>query len=273
MPADRYTHGHHEAVLRSHRWRSAENSAAYLLAHLRSGQRLLDVGCGPGTLTADLAALIAPGEAVAIDRSEAVLAEARRELERRGLTNVHTETGDVYALGFGAGEFDVVHAHQVLQHLSDPVAALGEMARVTVDGGWVAVRESDYPGMHWYPQDPQLERWLELYLAVCRANRAEPAAGRHLLAWANQAGLGEVEVTASTWCFADPDQRAWWGGLWAERVEHSALAEQALEGGHATADELAEIAAAWRRWAASADGYFVVPHGELLARVRRPVSG
>ncbi|MDA8296612.1 MAG: methyltransferase domain-containing protein [Actinomycetota bacterium] len=271
MPADRYTHGHHESVLRSHRWRTAENSAGYLLAHLQAGQRLLDVGCGPGTLTADLAARVAPGEVVAVDRAEEVLAEATREFARRGLTNVRAEAGDVYALAFADGSFDVVHAHQVLQHLSDPVAALGEMARVTASGGWLAVRESDYPGMHWYPHDPLLERWLELYLALARANHAEPAAGRHLLAWAHAAGLAEVEVTATAWCFADPDQRAWWGGLWAERVEHSAFAEQAIAGGHATIGELAEIAAAWREWAASADGYFVVPHGELLARWSHPV--
>ena len=51
-----YTHGHHESVLRSHRWRTAENSAAYLLPHLGPARTLLDVGCGPGTITADLAA-------------------------------------------------------------------------------------------------------------------------------------------------------------------------------------------------------------------------
>ena len=67
MAGERYTHGHHEAVLSSHRSRTAENSAAYLLPHLEAGQRLLDVGCGPGTITADLAALVAPGQVVALE--------------------------------------------------------------------------------------------------------------------------------------------------------------------------------------------------------------
>jgi cyclopropane fatty-acyl-phospholipid synthase-like methyltransferase len=53
---DTYTHGHHDSVLRSHRWRTAETSAGYLLPYLRPGMRLLDVGCGPGTITIDLAA-------------------------------------------------------------------------------------------------------------------------------------------------------------------------------------------------------------------------
>ena len=62
-----YTHGHHESVLRSHTWRTAENSCAYLLPELRPGQGLLDVGCGPGTITADLALLVAPGGVVGLD--------------------------------------------------------------------------------------------------------------------------------------------------------------------------------------------------------------
>ncbi|MGJ3561711.1 hypothetical protein ACR6C2_39465 [Streptomyces sp. INA 01156] len=62
MPPSRetavYTHGHHESVLRSHTWRTAANSAAYLLGVLTPGMRILDVGCGPGTITADLAGLV-----------------------------------------------------------------------------------------------------------------------------------------------------------------------------------------------------------------------
>ncbi len=70
MPDTTYTHGHHESVLRSHRWRTAANSAAYLLPYLRPGQDLLDIGCGPGTLTGDLARAVSPGRVVGIDRLE-----------------------------------------------------------------------------------------------------------------------------------------------------------------------------------------------------------
>ena len=60
-PRDRYTHGHHESVLRSYTWRTVANSAAYLVPHLDPGLSLLDVGCGPGTITVDLARRLAPG--------------------------------------------------------------------------------------------------------------------------------------------------------------------------------------------------------------------
>ena len=118
---DRYTHGHAEPVLQSHRWRTAENSAGYLLPSLRSGLDLLDVGCGPGTITVDLAARVAPGRVLGIDISDEPLAEARGLAERSGV-DVTFEVGDVYALAEPDDSFDVVHAHQVLQHLTDPVA-------------------------------------------------------------------------------------------------------------------------------------------------------
>jgi SAM-dependent methyltransferase len=261
---DTYTHGHHESVLRSHRWRTAENSAGYLLAHLRPGQRLLDVGCGPGTITADLARRVAPGDVVGIDASTDVIAQARRLTVETG--NVRFETGDVYALPFPDGSFDVVHAHQVLQHLSDPVAALAEMGRVARPGGLVAVRDSDYAAFAWAPGDPLLDRWLALYHDVTHRNGAQADAGRHLLGWAQAAGFVDVTASSSTWTFADTAGRAWWGGLWADRMRHSALAEQAVAYGFTTADELAAIADAWQRWAQAPDGFFAVVHGEVLAR-------
>jgi SAM-dependent methyltransferase len=260
-----YTHGHAESVLRSHRTRTAANSAAYLLPHLRPTDRLLDVGSGPGTITADLARLVHEVVALEIDDHAADL--TRGELERQGVTNAEVRVADAHALELEDDEFDVVHAHQVLQHLADPVAALREMARVTRSGGVVGVRDSDYAAFAWYPRLAGLDRWLELYAAAARANGGEPDAGRHLLAWAHAAGLTEVTMSSSTWCFATPETRGWWGGMWADRVTGSALSEQLVGQGRATADELDEVADAWRSWAADPDGVISIPHGELVIRV------
>src|SRR6266849_10040026 len=177
-PSDTYLHGHHDSVLRSHRWRTAENSAGYLLARLPSDARVLDVGCGPGTITADLAARVPDGEVVGIDAAGDVLALARQEADRRGQRNVRFDVGDVYDLGFDDGTFDVVHAHQVLQHLSDPVAALTEMRRVCHPGGLVAARDGDYGGFFWFPDDLGLTEWQALYRNVARALGGEPEIGR-----------------------------------------------------------------------------------------------
>ncbi len=262
-----YTHGHHESVLRSHRWRTAENSAAYLLPHLFSGATVLDIGCGPGTITADFATIVTPARVTALEQTDAALALARAEITRRELTNVAFVTGDVHALDFDDDTFDVVHAHQVLQHVGDPVTALREMRRVTRPGGLIAVRDSDYAAFAWYPRLPGLDEWLALYERVARGNGGEPDAARHLLAWAHAAGLTDVTASSSTWCFATPEDREWWGGMWAERVLKSEMAATALSTAAATTEDLHRISAAWQQWSADRDGWLSLLHGEILARV------
>ncbi|QJU54440.1 methyltransferase domain-containing protein [Herbiconiux sp. KACC 21604] len=267
-PREQYTHGHHESVLRSHTWRTVENSAAYLAPRLAPGLKLLDVGSGPGTITVDFARRLAPGGSVTgVDASAEIVAQAAEFAAAEGVTNVTFDTGDAYALDFDDDTFDIVHAHQVLQHLADPVAALREFRRVTKPGGVVAARDVDYGGAVVQPPLPGLVRWGEVYDAVHRSNGGDPWAGRALKGWALDAGFTELEVTASVWCFASDEERAWWGGLWADRSLHSAFAPRALEIGAAGQVGLEEISAAWREWAETPSAMFLFPHMEIIATV------
>ncbi|ASO20050.1 ubiquinone/menaquinone biosynthesis C-methylase UbiE [Actinoalloteichus hoggarensis] len=263
---DRYVHGHHDSVLRSHRWRTAANSAGYLLDRLRPGLDLLDVGCGPGTITVELAERVAPGRVVAIDVADVAVEATRALAEEHGLPDVLVRVDDVTALDLPDDSVDVVHAHQVLQHLADPVGALREMRRVCRPGGLVAVRDADYAGMTWFPEPPAMREWCSLYRRVARAAGGEPDAGRRLSTWAREAGFTDVTATASTWCYAEPDDRAWWSGLWAERMTESAVGTRALRDGHATEAQLRRIAAGWREWARDDGAWFAVLHGEVLCR-------
>jgi ubiquinone/menaquinone biosynthesis C-methylase UbiE len=261
-----YTHGHHESVLRSHQRRTAEDSAGYLLPYLKPGLSLLDVGCGPGTITADLAARVAPGSVTAIDQFADVLDAARAEAQQRDLSNVSFATADVDRLDLPDDTFDVVHAHQVLQHVTDPVQALREMRRVCVPGGIVAARDADYAGFVWFPRPAALEFWRDIYQQAARANGGEPDAGRQLLSWALEAGFDDVTPTGSLWCYATPETRDWWGGMWADRILHSGIARDILRLGLATTAQLEEISAAWRAWATAPDGWLAIPHGEIICR-------
>lgn len=261
---DTYIHGHHESVLRSHRWRTVENSAAYLLPSLTPGTSVLDVGCGPGTITAGIAERVVDGQVVGIETDEEILADGRATADSRGCQNVRFEVGDVYHLAYEEATFDVVHAHQVLQHLVDPVAGLTEMRRVCRPGGVVAVRDGDYGGMFWYPPDPTLDEWMALYHAVASANHVEADGGRHLPRWCRQAGFTNLRVSVGTYCYASEEEQSWWGQMWADRATQSTFAEQAVVRGLATREDLERISTAWRSWSAQPDGLFVIPNVEVL---------
>ena len=127
-----YTHGHHESVLRSHKWRTVDNSAAYLAPRLTDGISVLDLGCGPGTITADLGRRVAPGRVLGIDVSAGVIEEARRDAG--GGPNVEFSVGDLYALDIDDATFDVVHA------ASSPPASRGPRWRAVPDGASMQAR-------------------------------------------------------------------------------------------------------------------------------------
>jgi SAM-dependent methyltransferase len=199
--------------------------------------------------------------------SEDALVHTRTEARARGVENIDFIVGDVHALEIPDASYDVVHAHQVLQHVSDPVAAIAEMVRVCRPGGLVAARDGDYSGFTWHPASEGLDRWLSLYKTAARRNGGEPDAGRRLLDWAYQAGCSNVVATSSTWCYADPASRHEWGEMWAERIVHSAIADQLIDDGLASRSDLEEISTAWRAWAAEPSGWISVLHGEVLIRV------
>jgi ubiquinone/menaquinone biosynthesis C-methylase UbiE len=266
MATDRYSHGHHESVLRSHRWRTAENSASFLLSHLAPGMALLDVGCGPGTITADLAERMGKGTVVGIDLSSEVIELARELHPTSSGADLSFRVDDIYALESSDETFDVVYAHQVLQHLGRPVEALAEMRRVLKPGGLLAVRDADFGAFAWFPADPVLDRWIDVYHQLTRRNGAQADAGRNLKAWVRAAGFRDVEVSSSNWTFQSEEEREWWGGIWADRIRQSEFARQSLEYQLANDQDLSEFADAFHRWIREPDGVFFAVNGEVLAR-------
>lgn len=260
---ERYTHGYHHAIVGSYALRTAEECAAFLLPHLDSEMVMLDLGSGPGTITAGLAQRVK--QVIGLDISAKMVGSARLHVARLGITNATFRTGSAYHLPWDGEQFDVVYAHQLLQHLADPVRALREARRVLKPGGLVAVRDADYGTMVHGPTEPPLLRWRRLYHQVTAANGGECDAGRFLLSWVLEAGLVDPMVTTRTTTHATPEERRAWGELWAVRAVSSDFADHATRGGFATGNDLAEISAAFRRWADRPDGFWAYLHGEVLA--------
>lgn len=195
-------------MLRTHSWRTIENSAAYLAPPLRPGMRVLDVGSGPGTLSIDLARRVAPGTMIGIDADSGIVARANGLAADDSVATASFRVGSAHLLEFADDSFEVVHAHQVLQHVSDPVAVLRGMRRVAVPGGFVAARDVDHEGVLLAPRIPGPGGWARTYDAVARANGGEPVAGRHLKTWAVEAGFVDLECSGSVWCFASRTPRS-----------------------------------------------------------------
>ena len=271
MTAATYSHGHHASVVGAHATRTVVNSAAYLSPLIEPGMRILDVGCGPGSITIDLARRVgSTGRVLGIDASAEVIETARAAAEQAGVTNVEFRVGDAYDPGLPGGEagasggrWDVVHAHQVLQHLDDPVAALRAWRAV---GELVAARDVVYSATTIHPASPALLQWRDLVVRLQAANGGDGDAGAKLKAWAREAGFVSIETDVETWCFETERGRAFWGGQWVERALHSAFADGTERHGLADASTRQAISDAWAAWSHDEDGWMAMLHGWILAR-------
>jgi ubiquinone/menaquinone biosynthesis C-methylase UbiE len=142
--------------------RTAANEGAFFLPFLRPGMRVLDVGCGFGSITLGLAERIAPGEIVGLDFQPSQIAQAQVLAASRGQRNVRFDVADVYQLPFPDASFDAAFANTVLMHLNQPVRALTEMRRVLRPGGIVGIRDCDWGGRIHAPTTPLLDQWYAI---------------------------------------------------------------------------------------------------------------
>jgi hypothetical protein len=201
-----YTHGHHESVLRSHRWRTAENSAAYLLPHLKSGAPCWTSAAVPAPSPPISRRWSHPAGSPPWRSPSGARPGPRRDRPARA----------------GHGRLRRrrrARARLPRRHLRRRARPPGAAARGRPGGRAARDAPGDPAGrrrrgtrqrlrrVHLVPQLPELDEWLALYRAVARGNGGEPDAGRRLLSWAHAAGFTDVTATSSTWCFATPEDR------------------------------------------------------------------
>jgi len=268
-----YTQGHHASVLKTHSQRTALNCATHVLPYLKFTDRILDIGCGPGSITVDLASYVPSGHVIGIDYSADVLSVARELASRKGSTNVTFETGDAYDLRWGDGEFDVVFVNQCLIHLKEPVRAMREMGRVVKGDGVVAIREGDFGTLITHPRPASTIYSWNIFAAVMRTSGSEPNAGRHLLSWALSAGFPptSINVSANVEIESTPEEVKDYGENHADRLLTQGI--KAVELGIATKEELEECAAAWRAWAKTEGAFHSITDVQILAGGRVSQGG
>jgi len=173
-------------------------------AAVADGQRVLDVGCGPGALTAELATRLGPAAVSAVDPSEPFVAAAQ---ERYPAVSVRRAAAE--QLPFGDQAFDAALAQLVVHFMADPVVGLREMARVTRKHGVVAACVWDHAG----GQGPLSLFWeaaRELDPDVEDESQLAGAREGHLAQLFQAAGLHEIEESALSVSVEHPSFEDWW---------------------------------------------------------------
>lgn len=262
--AENYTWRDTNIAQEIHGGRTAANVGGFFTPFLRSGMRLLDCGCGPGSITVGLAELVAPGEVIGIDASADLIATAQGNAARAGLRNATFQTGDVYSLPFADDSFDAVWAHALLEHLHDPVAALAEMRRVLKPGGLIGVRELDADSLLIGPESPALERFFELFIRLTRENGGDAQIGKKLATLLTAAGFRDVGMSVTVEQIGLAARQPFVSaGVFASNI--MALLGPFEARGYATAVEIAEMRQALSDWAESPQSVMFAMRGEAIA--------
>ena len=257
-----YSPGYGEKLVESYAQRGVAREAKFLVPHLKAGMNLLDCGCGPGTITIGLAALLSEGKVTGIDRESSQIELALTNAKRQDTANAFFRVGSVYELPFEDEEFDVVFAHAVLQHLNEPVQALQEMRRVLKPGGIIGVRDDDQGSLIMYPANENLRAMLSLFRRIMLHHGGNAEVGRQHRALLRQAGFVRTQASASTEC----------DGTSAETIKRSEIADELLQTmnkvivsqGWATSKEVDEIRTACKEWGHHPDAFDVITWCEAI---------
>ncbi|MEZ4617379.1 MAG: class I SAM-dependent methyltransferase [Caldilineaceae bacterium] len=234
--------------------RTAENSAGFLRPYLKPGMRLLDCGCGPGSITLGLAAMVAPGETIGIDSDPGSIDLSRKLAAEQGSANVRFEVADVNEIPFPDASFDVVFSHAVLLHLRNPIRALKEMRRVLKQGGLIGIRNDDMDGMLMVPPDSLLEQGWALMEQVMQRNGGNIRGAKHSRAWLREGGFTRTELSASYEYYGTLAATAWWSGIRIQVLR--SIQESATELGLTDPATIERICAAWHEWGTNPDAFF-----------------
>ena len=239
-----------DAIQEQYAQRGAASVVDFLLPYLKQGMTVLDCGCGPGTITQDLAKIAAPGKVIGCDLEPSMVARAAELAEPENLDNLSFQVGNILDLPFESNSFDVVLSCAVTEHLSEPVKAMAELGRVTKQGGVVGITRTDWSASLFAPPCPAAERFIELFEHGFTTQGATMFGGKDLPRMLQEAGLKveDLVLTFSNAYMPEPVNPMVAG--WVQWIENLPLFDRVIEEGLTTRDELDAMCAEMREWAA-----------------------
>ena len=221
------------------RFRTAERCCEFFRQHVRPDSRILDCGCGPGSITVGLAQWAPDGQTVGVDLSAQQLDGARSLARELGVTNVTFREGDIFKLPFEDDSFDVVFSQTVLVHIPNPDRAITEVKRVLRPGGLVALRDVITPSIMIWPDDPFVEEIGRVISLGQQRSGGNPGRGRELGTLLHSAGFDDVFFTLDFEHPERPEERADYFAAVAGFIDGD-LTALAVREGWSTAERLAE---------------------------------
>ena len=251
-----YLHGYGEAFQRYHNSRTLAADAPFIIPFLRSGLTLLDCGCGPGSITCDLAEVVAPGQVTGIDISEVQLDRATKLAGRRGIANIRFERGDIHELPFGDQSFDVAFAHNVLEHLRDPLRALREMRRVLKPGGVVGIHDPDFGT--WLYEPETIRPAVELLLRVADQTERSFFYARHQRRLLREDGFVRTQGFAVAESFGSREGTRMIAAVGVQQMSEPGFVETVIANGWADEHELAGMLGELKAWGEHPDAYWAI---------------
>lgn len=253
-----YKDGYESSISQTHAWRSAENSSAYMLKYIKPTDKILDVGCGPGTITIDLAKYVPNGEIIGIEPTKELIDEALSN-NKTNVQNIKFKVESTYNLPYPDDTFDIVHAHQVIVHLSEPLMAFKEMRRVLKPNGYLCCRDGEMRSTIVYPQS--YEDPLGFYMDKAKTEFTCTYAGSRLkeLALSTKFQAAKIINTTSTWCISSREDRVFFAKMYIKRLDSFKFQDS----DRYTKKQLEE---AWLQWSKDDKALWMTAHGEIVAQ-------
>ena len=244
--------------------RTADRQAAFVLPYLRPGMNLLDIGCGPGTITLGLARAVAPGHVTGIDHDRENIQGAKALAAQQGITNVTFQLGDALSLSFEENTFEAAFENNVFTHLSkNATQAAKEAYRVLKPGGFFAARDVDADSVVWGNLSDSIKQLDKLFIAWHESRGSDITIGKRLPSILRSAGFTDTIKSVSADTKGNPEETRSHADITISLLE-GPFGRDIVEKGWGDESTVEQLKKSIRSWGNHPDAFFANVHVEVV---------